>query len=834
MATVYDATVRALSRELTGIHGRLLEVRFVQKNKESILVFSDGTNLATEGGEGGLRLLAFGYSGLGPSCYASFLDEAGFKNTNVVDIEPPVVLRADGTIGAPGVTTELAADLPQREGESNADLRASQGRRAIGVRFDIGKVEAADSKCSYGEMCWRIFWQAVDASWMTGTVLRDGDTAASPDREYVYCLGIAWPCSTAHAEEVRRALENSDAFRAVASSVSFIDEDQLAREPLVDDGWINAEGEFVGSSYRARVAFDAVKKDSRVRKAAHSRTATNRLGDAVRNQTDGECVHCSSCGHLIQPPGTFCPVCGHDERNPGAVGAQLLRQTARAFLVVGILNIVAGIMITGFGWPGGIFSIIVGVVELISASHYWSTPPRRTKPPNAVAILEIVNVFVSLGSLWSVIAGMRNLVRLSRPEVKAYFAGLRDPASVVLCTELPAFADELKKCPKCAERIREDALVCRYCRHEFDETEVAATREQTAQRRAAVMARPLMPHIASPGAGRANGRTQSTGHAAVALATTPAIKPRDWKRLYFSPRGRIGRKTFWFGTLFLVLLNLLAILVSAVLVKLGDNYRTFGSILNLTVFGVCQLLQIPLSVKRIHDRDRSGLFVFVSLVPIVNFWYVVEAYFLRGTTGTNRFGADPLASFSIPATQQPLSPTDQYLTLASGHSRSLSTRSMSKTTQFDKFTGSGLCDVCNAGIKSGEAYMVPVEEFYAADGYRKWLSKMPIIQQTGGAGAFLARARATDHTTHSVVCSTCLPLFGGAPDASLPGGDSASKSKNALASETEGSISRNDMMLERKTSSFESKSRRDTVGDPGKFEPEDVADGPNPSMQNRH
>ncbi len=55
---------------------------------------------------------------------------------------------------------------------------------------------------------------------------------------------------------------------------------------------------------------------------------------------------------------------------------------------------------------------------------------------------------------------------------------------------------------------------------------------------------------------------------------------------------------------------------------------------------------LALYVKRWHDRDRSAWWFLTILIPFVNLgfmvWIIVEAYFLKGTDGTNRFGDDPL------------------------------------------------------------------------------------------------------------------------------------------------------------------------------------------------
>jgi len=47
-------------------------------------------------------------------------------------------------------------------------------------------------------------------------------------------------------------------------------------------------------------------------------------------------------------------------------------------------------------------------------------------------------------------------------------------------------------------------------------------------------------------------------------------------------------------------------------------------------------------VKRWHDRDKSGWWCWIMLLPIIGWvWAVVECRYLSGTRGPNRFGEDP-------------------------------------------------------------------------------------------------------------------------------------------------------------------------------------------------
>jgi uncharacterized membrane protein YhaH (DUF805 family) len=66
----------------------------------------------------------------------------------------------------------------------------------------------------------------------------------------------------------------------------------------------------------------------------------------------------------------------------------------------------------------------------------------------------------------------------------------------------------------------------------------------------------------------------------------------------------------------------------------------------LFVFGIVALwISIAVAVKRYHDRNKSGWWVFIVFVPIIGgIWYLVECGFLRGTPGPNDYGPDPLGA----------------------------------------------------------------------------------------------------------------------------------------------------------------------------------------------
>lgn len=167
--------------------------------------------------------------------------------------------------------------------------------------------------------------------------------------------------------------------------------------------------------------------------------------------------------------------------------------------------------------------------------------------------------------------------------------------------------------------------------------------------------------------------------------------------LFFSLNGRIGRAGFWLG---LVLVILAGTLLSAVLVLLGFGESQSYSFVQIVDDAIVRqgmgvryqlspwvnlilwtLLFVPLAVvgiKRRRDRDHSGLDVvaflvlamlmhmlvilgaegvlmFLAQIPLVVWGSCLLIYMglLRGTTGPNRYGRDPLEHSAMRAASAP-------------------------------------------------------------------------------------------------------------------------------------------------------------------------------------
>jgi uncharacterized membrane protein YhaH (DUF805 family) len=114
--------------------------------------------------------------------------------------------------------------------------------------------------------------------------------------------------------------------------------------------------------------------------------------------------------------------------------------------------------------------------------------------------------------------------------------------------------------------------------------------------------------------------------------------------------GRSRRREFWL----FVLVNLV---VTAVLTAL-DTFLGLGGLSTLSgpgyaitylapgllgsIYNVVVLIpNIAVSIRRLHDTDRAGWWLFIALVPIVGAIVLIVFWAMEGTRGANRFGADP-------------------------------------------------------------------------------------------------------------------------------------------------------------------------------------------------
>jgi uncharacterized membrane protein YhaH (DUF805 family) len=115
--------------------------------------------------------------------------------------------------------------------------------------------------------------------------------------------------------------------------------------------------------------------------------------------------------------------------------------------------------------------------------------------------------------------------------------------------------------------------------------------------------------------------------------------------------GRSRRKEYWMFTLglilvFIALFALFALIAGATAgTGSSDDVESVIGGTGVIVFIVAYLAilipSIAVQVRRMHDQDKSGWFVLLSLIPYIGGVIIFVFMCIEGTKGPNRFGPDP-------------------------------------------------------------------------------------------------------------------------------------------------------------------------------------------------
>jgi uncharacterized membrane protein YhaH (DUF805 family) len=104
---------------------------------------------------------------------------------------------------------------------------------------------------------------------------------------------------------------------------------------------------------------------------------------------------------------------------------------------------------------------------------------------------------------------------------------------------------------------------------------------------------------------------------------------------YVTFSGRAQRSAYWYWVLFIVIVSFVTNFIDAALGTIG----IVGGLVSLALL----LPGLSVSIRRLHDLDRTGWWLLIMLTGIGIILLIVW-YCMKGTTGPNRFGADPLAA----------------------------------------------------------------------------------------------------------------------------------------------------------------------------------------------
>jgi uncharacterized membrane protein YhaH (DUF805 family) len=101
---------------------------------------------------------------------------------------------------------------------------------------------------------------------------------------------------------------------------------------------------------------------------------------------------------------------------------------------------------------------------------------------------------------------------------------------------------------------------------------------------------------------------------------------------YVNFSGRAIRSEYWYWVLFVILAEGVTSII---------DYGILGSQITTSLFGLATFLPgLAIAVRRLHDLDRSGWWIFLFFIPLIGAIVLIVWYCSRGTVGPNRFGPD--------------------------------------------------------------------------------------------------------------------------------------------------------------------------------------------------
>jgi uncharacterized membrane protein YhaH (DUF805 family) len=126
-------------------------------------------------------------------------------------------------------------------------------------------------------------------------------------------------------------------------------------------------------------------------------------------------------------------------------------------------------------------------------------------------------------------------------------------------------------------------------------------------------------------------------------------------QLFFSFSGRTNRAPWWIGLIVIAVVGsvLSGIFIgSAMSGMVGIDPQDSAAIMAAmsrilipsAIIGLVLLWpSLAVYTKRWHDRNKSGWWTLIALIPVIGgLWLLIELGFLKGTAGANQYGPDPL------------------------------------------------------------------------------------------------------------------------------------------------------------------------------------------------
>jgi len=110
----------------------------------------------------------------------------------------------------------------------------------------------------------------------------------------------------------------------------------------------------------------------------------------------------------------------------------------------------------------------------------------------------------------------------------------------------------------------------------------------------------------------------------------------DVLKKYAVFEGRARRKEYWMFVLFNIIIGLALMLLEG---RIGA-----GGILSMVYSLAVLVPSLAVSVRRLHDTDRSGWWLLIGIIPLIGGIILLIFMVGDGVPGENQYGPDPKAA----------------------------------------------------------------------------------------------------------------------------------------------------------------------------------------------
>ena len=103
--------------------------------------------------------------------------------------------------------------------------------------------------------------------------------------------------------------------------------------------------------------------------------------------------------------------------------------------------------------------------------------------------------------------------------------------------------------------------------------------------------------------------------------------------------GRARRKEYWFFVLFNFIFAVVLAFIDG-MIGTFDPETGYGVLSG--IYGLVVIIPgIAVTIRRLHDTDRSGWWLLILFIPLIGAIWLLVLMIIDGTPGENQYGPDP-------------------------------------------------------------------------------------------------------------------------------------------------------------------------------------------------